>query len=187
MNNTIYQAPVNMEPKDTAHIEGYIKGPVMPWIFNSTQTPLIEHEYEVEGSSASFFWAHCLSYFGGEGLGTRVTSSEFHFFHRKFQEWHEENNIKYDKIFRSCINLNVHHTAEYSVPHLDHPWEHRNWIWYLETVENAQTLLFDDKVNIIKEIDCVKNTAISFDGSIRHAHRYPPIGRARRVVVFTYI
>lgn len=187
MNNIVYQAPVNMETKDHAHVDQHVLGGPMPWFFNATQTPLIETDYLVPQAAATFFWSHTMCLFDEKDNATKMVSDEFHFFHRKFKEWHEENNIKYTEIFRACINLNVHFPVDYSVPHVDHFFPHQNWLWYLETVEDAQTLLFDDDLNISLEVDCVKDTAVSFDGSIRHAHRYPPIGRTRRIVVFTYI
>jgi hypothetical protein len=184
-----------MAARDTNYVENYVLNGQIPWVFNPTQTPLIEEEYLIKGAGSSFFWAHNLRNFDpaldpeGQGHGSNTLSNEYQFFYRKFVEWHQQQDIPFNHVYRACINLSVLGTADpvkFSVPHVDHFFPHKVWIWYLDTVDHAETVLFDQQLEIIDSVKCVKNTAVSFDGLTRHAQRYPTLGVVRRVVVFTY-
>ena len=56
---------------------------------------------------------------------------------------------------------------------------------YLNTVEDAPTLLFDEDYNIVDSIPAEKYQAVAFPNTI-HAHKFAPADKLRYVVVFTF-
>lgn len=101
-----------------------------------------------------------------------------------FNAWIDEQGLSAPYIYRCGINCSLHQPFDHSEPHMDHPYPHKNWIWYLDTVD-APTVLFDADLNITHRIPCVKDTAAVFDGQM-HAQSYPPPCTVRRVVVITF-
>jgi len=96
-----------------------------------------------------------------------------------------EQNIEYKTILRSSLNLVVHSNYEFTVPHVDHFFPHWNWVMYLNTVENAPTVLFDENMEIIESVQAEEFKSVIFPG-VTHAHKFPPINQDRCVCVFTF-
>lgn len=92
-----------------------------------------------------------------------------------------------EKIYRQCINLTFpSDNGEYSEPHTDHDFPHKNIIMYLnDGYEMGETILYNDDLTIGKKIEPKKGKVICFDGSIIHGVRWIPRGR-RIIFVSTW-
>ena len=97
-----------------------------------------------------------------------------------------ENSLKYKKIFRANLNLNWYNGDEHTEPHRDHIWPHHNFIMYLNTCEQGQTIIWPDDFSTSYMIPCEQYTAVTFRERW-HAHRFPKPGTRRVVFVVTYI
>jgi hypothetical protein len=112
--------------------------------------------------------------------------------------------IKINKIARGTLNLSYHHgTYASGDPHVDHEYNHKVFMIYLNNVE-GETLIYD-KVNknekkfiipieeiktpmkIIKKIKPEQGKAVCWDGNYFHAATFCPPGKRRVVLVFTFI
>jgi len=96
------------------------------------------------------------------------------------------NDLKYRNIFRANLNLTWNCSKLHSAPHLDHTWPHKNFIMYLTSCEQAETIVWPDDFLTSYMIPCKEYTAVTFDQHW-HAQRYPTQGSKRIVLVITYI
>jgi hypothetical protein len=97
-----------------------------------------------------------------------------------------EQGLKYKKIYRANLNLNWYNGDLHTEPHIDHDWPHYNFIMYLDTCDEGETLVWKDNFEEMHAVPCVKYTAVTFK-SCWHAHKYPALGQRRIVFVVTYI
>jgi hypothetical protein len=179
-------APVLLSQDQQELVHYIIFGNEFPWYRQPDQTQIIfETKTHLNISNPPFF-SHCIIKRSDDSLTSgEPKSSYYQYFYEIFDSWMKNNKIEYSKIYRASINC-VHHSAgDCSVPHLDHNFDHKNWIWYLNTVKMAPTLLFDNDHNIMAAIPCEANTAVTF-GNTLHAQCFPPMDEHRLVVVFTY-
>jgi hypothetical protein len=113
------------------------------------------------------------------------------------------NKIKINKIARGTLNLSYHHgTYASGDPHVDHGYNHKVFMLYLNNVE-GDTLIYN-KVNdkqkcvipieelkkplkIIKRIKPEQGKAVCWNGNYFHAASFCPPGKIRVVLVFTFI
>ncbi len=113
-------------------------------------------------------------------------SSWFDFFYDIFHNYCVANNISYSKIYRANLNLNWYNGPYHTKPHLDHDWYHHNFIMYLTTCPQAETLIWPDDFTVTHLFPCIAYNAVSFKQQY-HAHRFPTLGSRRVVFVVTYI
>lgn len=190
-------APVTTTLEEHAFIEDYVKGDRIPWYWRGgmvggpldRNTPWLVKEYvRLLGHmpvNAPYF-EHTLMHRTNDPTseGT-INSPTYGLFHKLFVRWCEENSVNCELVYRASINLVEHHEGMCSTPHTDHDFEHWNWLMYLNTVDSAETVLFDEDFNITHEQPAQEYTAFTFNGCI-HAHRLPAPGTRRLAVVFTY-
>jgi hypothetical protein len=119
-----------------------------------------------------------------QGQEGHTNSQYYRHFKDIFTGWCEMNNVTVNTIYRACVNLVYPAPGEFSVPHQDHDWPHKNWIMYLND-SRAHTVLFNDEYQIIQWIKPEKFECCMFDGVI-HAHEFPKGMEQRMVVVFTF-
>lgn len=190
-------APVTVTQEEQEFIEDYVLGDRIPWYWRGgmvggpmdRDTPWLVKEYQrLLGHipvNAPYF-EHTLMHRTNDPLRDGdINSPTYGLFHKLFIRWSEENGITVNRIYRASINLVEHHDGECSTPHTDHDYEHWNWLMYLTTVADSETVLFDDNFNITHLQPAEAYTAFTFPGCI-HAHRLPPPLTRRLAVVFTY-
>lgn len=133
------------------------------------------------------FFSHILmERSGNPSFDGTIISTAFHPFQQIFDRWMRTNSIDYTRIFRASVNWTVgNEIADHSVPHFDHTFAHKNWIMYLNTVDNAPTIMFDSEYNIVDRIPCIANTAATFENQL-HAVGFHTGVEQRMVVVITY-
>jgi hypothetical protein len=201
MIDNVVHAPVTVYPSEKAHIENYIMSPLFPWFWQDTQTfddlnlfnknlptwlqPLLKH-------SNGPYLSHTLLRRSEDENESHLSrpasdfSGSYEFFIEIFHRFMTEQNIKYSKIFRANLNLNWYNGINHTEPHVDHPWPHCNFIMYLNTCDQGQTILWPDDFGTSFIIPCKQYTAVAFKKQW-HGHRYPTAGNKRVVFVVTYI
>jgi hypothetical protein len=125
------------------------------------------------------------------------------FFKPMLMRFCKNKKIKINKIARGTLNLSYHHgTYASGDPHVDHEYDHKVFMIYLNNVE-GDTLIYD-KINnkkkyvipieeikkpfkIIKRIKPEQGKAVCWDGNYFHAASFCPPGKIRVVLVFTFI
>lgn len=180
-------APVVLSDKDRVFFEQQFLGRNFPWYCMPTETigPKIETPCPTNWTRAPVFNHTIVDRTNPKLKRGRIVSR--HYWETIlpiFNSWIKEQGLSAPYIYRCGINCSLYHPFDHSEPHRDHVFPHKNWIWYLDTVD-APTVLFDEELNITHRIPCVKDTAAVFDGQM-HAQSYPPACTMRRVVVVTF-
>jgi len=197
LDHNMKSSAVTVTREERIFIEDYVKGDRIPWYWRGgmvggpmdKDTPWLNKEYQrVLGHlpvNAPYF-EHTLMHRTNDPLRDgAVNSPTYGLFHKLFLRWCEENSVNVQHIYRASLNLVEHHPGKCSTPHTDHDYPHWNWLMYLNSCDNAETVLFDEEFNITHEQPAVEYTAFTFPGCI-HAHRLPAPLTRRLVAVFTY-
>lgn len=108
-------------------------------------------------------------------------------------------NFKLDKICRASCNLTTHIPNVFNNdPHVDHDFEHYNFIYYFNTVKKGETIIYNEKfdnvnwfkshnnLTIKKLIQPKKNKAVIFDGLNYHSNSFCDVNQWRFVMVVTF-
>jgi hypothetical protein len=199
--SSIVSGPVTVYPQEKEFIEQVVLGAKFPWFWKSSQSfdsEFFHNQYIPKWFDSilphynSQFFSHTLlrnaenSNDGHQHRGPEDFSVYYEFFIELFHRFIVENNIKYTKIFRANLNFNWHNDITHTEPHLDHSWEHKNFIMYLNTCEDGQTLIWPEDFSATYFVPAIQYTAVTFKQQW-HAHRYPAPGSRRVVFVVTYI
>jgi hypothetical protein len=158
--------------KDKQYIKKNILSDSLPWYHN---------EEAVKGDGY-WFYSHILiqriEHGGGE------CSPHSRFFIDLFNKFCEKNNIKYNKIFRCCLNTNFPNEFK-SIAHTDHSFDYKHLLIYLNNFTKGETILLKkDKKTIDHIIKPKTNMAVSFP-KCWHIGTSPKKGR-RVVAVYTF-
>ena len=97
----------------------------------------------------------------------------------------QENNIKIKNILRAAVNMSLYDPAEVNDIHIDHKFEHYNFLMYLNEFDNGCTLIYDKDLKMTKKIIPKKYDAVVFGGE-PHAHEHCAVGQRRLVLVVTF-
>ena len=181
-------APVLLTPQEHEFIESGVFGPYFPWfvthqqilVFKDIDTRIVDRI-----SNPPFFGHQLMERSLVPGQPGKVNSRHYPVFEDIFLRWCKDNSYPVGVILRAAINVSVHSGAEFSLPHRDHEFPCNNWLMYLNTVEEAPTLLFDEDYNIVDRVPAEKYQAVAFPNTI-HAHKFAPADKLRYVVVFTF-
>lgn len=85
----------------------------------------------------------------------------------------EGTGFKYKKVICSRINLTFpRQNILPTMPHVDHHAPHKTIIYYVNNTD-GNTILYNDDVEIIKEIEPVAGRIALFDGNILHSVGLP--------------
>ena len=194
----IKTAPVNLYPQEREIIETVILGPMFPWYYIGQQTMNKSLDYLPEpirpyiSQVNSPFLSHSLlmrtedEHVDHTSRPLNQYSNFYEFFIEIFHRFMVENGLKYKKIFRANLNLNWYNGTGDTEPHRDHSWPHYNFIMYLDTCEQGQTIIWPDDFSVSYMIPCEQYTATTFR-EMWHAHRFPALGTRRVVFVVTYV
>lgn len=196
-NSEILHSPIEVNLREREFIEKYILGPQFPWFWQDKQTygdedDIPEQMKPFVRSHNGQFLSHTLlfrteieSVKHSERPSNEV-SPHFEFFLELFNRFMVNNNLKYKNIFRANLNLTWHNSNLHTAPHLDHHWPHSNFIMYLTSCDQGQTIIWPDDFSTSYLVPCVQYTAVTFKKHW-HAQRYPTTGSRRLVFVLTYI
>jgi len=106
------------------------------------------------------------------------------FFMKLFNQFSKRNNIKYELIYRCCINLSFSLSSS-PTPHTDHPFTYKHFLIYLND-SDGDTCIFNEKeTEIEKRITPEKYKGVCFEKRLHYAE-FPTNG-LRFVVAFTFI
>ena len=191
----IYTRPVVADAEQQRFIDLALSSD-FPWFWQQSQThdsrpyfweqhlaPEQRPDYDI--CNAPFF-SHTLMTRSRDPAHSGVIASEYYqVFAALFHDWMTAVGLQYTHVYRMNLNLTMHHSSPHTVPHLDHEFEHYNFIMYLDTPPNSPTLIYDQGFRVITEIPAVAGTAVSFPAQF-HSHRYPPPEARRTVLVVTY-
>jgi hypothetical protein len=117
---------------------------------------------------------------------SRVNSTYFDFFLTIFRDFCIDHNIKVKQLLRASVNYSINYPGLICEPHVDHQFDHCNFLLYLTNCKGGNTIIYDDDGNIIKSIPPEKFKAIIFPG-LKHAIEEFEPGESRFIVVFTFI
>ena len=124
------------------------------------------------------------SYISSSPLDGEIVSEYYYQTKDIFNTICNENNISINKIYRMAFNTTIHYEDKYNGIHVDHPFEHVNFLLYLNNFTNGNTYLFDENNNITKKIKPEKNKAVFFQG--KHAQGFCKPHEKRVVLVVTF-
>jgi len=183
------KASVNFLGNEKDAIQHIMYSGYFPWYLalHQTRDTVVDPSIADKVVNPSFF-NHVLMERNDDDSTTpgRVSSSSYNLFYKIFRRWCQENQIKINIIHRANLNLITYNDKEFTVPHHDHKWPHFNWVMYLNTVENAPTIVFNDDLTINATCAAIENTAVCFGGQL-HAHGFPRNPNEYRfVAVFTF-
>ena len=182
------QADVNLTDKEKETIQNILYDGNFPWYRAPYQTRGTDVDPSIADKVANpTFLNHVLMERNNEPtIPGRVSSDAYNFFYKIFRRWCQENYIKINVIHRANLNLITYNNKEFTIPQFDHEWPHFNWVMYLNTVEDAPTIVFNNDLTINKTFSAVENTAVCFEGYL-HAHGFPRDPNQHRfVAVFTF-
>lgn len=173
----IIENSANLSDFQIEHINNIVLGNDMPWYFSQDS---------VYGDNLSYF-SHVLIHRKEQNKNFEKNSPITDFFIEIFKNEVAKNNISVEEILRASLNATFYHDRTYGSIHLDHEFDHNNFIMYLDTIEEAGTGIFDndDANNPVYISECIKFNYVIFPGLL-HAQRYPPPGKRRVVFVVTF-
>lgn len=193
----IVHGGVDLNLREQSFIENYVLGPYFPWFWQNQQT--FGDEEDIPTNKRDYFksyngpfLSHTLLYrteiesVKHTDRPSNQISEHFEFFLELFHRFIVKNSLQYKNIFRANLNLTWHNSNLHTAPHLDHHWPHNNFIMYLTTCDQGQTIIWPDDFSTSYLIPCVQYTAVNFKQHW-HAQRYPAPGSKRLVFVLTYI
>lgn len=186
-------APVLLSQHERKYIEQFVMGPEFPWYWQDFQTldnlPDVGKEFK---SFNSPYLSHTLLARADDPSLCHLDrpfnhfSRSYEFFAEIFHRFMSINQINYSNIYRANLNLTWYNPGDHSKPHKDHVFPHNNFIMYLNTCDDAETLVWSDDFSSMVKIPCQQYTAATFK-EMYHAPKFPPPGSKRVVFVVTYI
>lgn len=158
------------------HIDNIILGNDIPWFFSNDS---------VYGDGLSYF-SHVLIHRKEQNQNFESNSPLTDFFLEIFNQQIIKHDIEVNEILRASLNSTFYEEQDYGSIHLDHDFDHNNFIMYLDTIDNAGTGIFDNVESTpIYISECIKFNYIIFPG-LPHAQQFPPPGKRRVVFVVTF-
>jgi hypothetical protein len=156
----------------------YITSNNFPWYYNET---------EIEEAAVKYpFFSHVIVNrpVGDVPVMGAVNSEFFPLLLNIFNKFCYENNIKYKNICRMALNFNFHQNDRHTNIHVDHNFDHKNFIMYLSEC-SGDTIIFDDQDQIIASVKPKLYKGIVFDG-LKHAAGFCKPNEHRIVLVITF-
>lgn len=157
-----------------------------PWfrITNSVPDKNAKHQQHLNSANCGLY-AHVLQCASErKDQAGEINSPFYHSFYKCFMDICEKTTIKPKTMYRMCVNSTTQFPADQCDIHIDHEFEHYNFIWYM-TDTDAATLIYDYDKTLIYQSKPKKNRVLIFPG-YPHAHQTPKVGENRVVVVCTF-
>jgi len=196
--DSIIHRPVRLHPREQEYIERTVMSANFPWFYVANQTfdntaPDLPADIAsfVEYKNAPYLSHQLLTRAEHESISNSDRppnhfSTYYEFFIEIFHRFMVDNGLQYSKIYRANLNLNWFNGYNHTEPHFDHTWPHNNFIMYLNTCKDGQTIIWPEDFSASYIIPCEQYHAVNFKMNW-HAHRFPPVGERRVVFVVTYI
>lgn len=195
LHQKIKRSPVSLLSQEQNYIDNFVLSNEFPWYWQDSQTTGIIFEND-KNETDLFYNGPYLSHI----LLTRASAADqshvdrlpdnysfpYKIFYDIFHRFMYDNNITYTKIYRMNLNLTWYNSDLLTQPHIDHNFEHRNFIMYLTNCDKGNTVIWSNDQTEEYRSPCEKNMSIQFDG-LWHAHEYPVPGQKRVIFVVTYI
>ena len=154
----------------------FIEGSYFPWYANVCVTKDIFHGHTLmrrngdltpdAGIIVSQYYEPAISIFKDFCLGT---------------------DIEYKTIFRASINSTSYNSSEMAEVHVDHKFEHKNFIFYINDVSKGSTFIYNQDQTVIEDvITPEKNKGVIWDGR-PHAQGWCAPDERRLVLIVTFI
>ena len=166
-----------LDKSDKEYIENVILNYDFPYFLSKSQ---------VDDDDSPFFSHNVLERPEDRGENKFFNSSTGPFFQKLLERFCKNNNIELKEFLRCCINISFHLKSKKSKLHVDHEYEHKQIILYLNDADGDTVLVHGDKngVSGTTSIKPQKYKMVCFD-NIPHYINYPTNGY-RAVVVFTF-
>ena len=172
----IIEDAANLNTDQINYINNVILGNDIPWFYSNDS---------VYGDGLSYF-SHVLIHRKEQNKNFEINSPFTDFFIEIFNQQVIKHNIRVNEILRASLNATFYEDRNYGSAHLDHEFDHNNFIMYLDTINEAGTGIFaDNETTPIYISECVKFNYVMFPGLL-HAQQYPPPGKRRVVFVLTF-
>lgn len=147
-------------------------------IINNSSFPFYWNEHQGDNDNFPFL-SHVMKSRDNELINSNI----FYFFKGILDNFCKKNNIKYNKILRSCINLTFANEKQIGTIHKDHHIPHKQLIIYLND-SDGNTYLYDDNKKLVKEIVYEQYKIVCFDNCF-HSAGFPKSKR-RLIAVITF-
>lgn len=176
MLKNIIEDAANLTIDQINHIDNVILGNDIPWFFSNDS---------VYGDGLSYF-SHVLIHRKEHNQNFESNSPLTSFFLEIFNQQIIKHNIQVNEILRASLNSTFYEEKEYGSIHLDHDFDHNNFIMYLNSIDNAGTGIFKNNEDTPMHISqSTKFNYVIFPGLL-HAQQFPPPGKRRVVFVVTF-
>ena len=104
-----------------------------------------------------------------------------------FKDFCLNTDTDYKTIFRAAINSTSYHDSETAEIHVDHKFEHKNFIFYITDVSKGSTFIYNQEQTEIEDvITPEKNKGVVWDGR-PHTHGWCASNERRLVLIVTFI
>ena len=173
-------------------LDDLIMAPHFPWFFSNNQVvgdglPFIFHIVLNRPEDRILLNLNESSGHGPlpvDAAEDRFNSTTGPFLMSLFNQFAEQNDIKYKEIYRCCINLSFPLKGS-STPHTDHDFPYNHFLIYIND-SDGDTCIFDEKgTKIEKRITPEKHKGVCFEKRLHYAE-FPTNG-LRFVVAYTFI
>ncbi len=173
-----------LDSKEIKYINQVILDETIPWYYNRKT---ISTNHSGIGDNGVFTHVLLNRYEATKNcdIESRITSIHFDFFINIFKNFCDKQQIKFENIFRMSLNLTFSNVNKHGIVHIDHDFEHKNFILYLNKFTDGSTYIFEGK-KIVAEIPAKQNRAVIFDG-VEHAQGFCSQGEYRYVLVTTFL
>lgn len=102
-----------------------------------------------------------------------------------FKNFCLKNNIEVDKIFRAAFNCTFNSKYDGTRIHVDHEFEHKNFIFYVNEFTSGETCIYDYKYELVKQSKPKLHNAVVFSGE-PHSHNFCSPNERRVILVITF-
>lgn len=176
MIKDIIENKANLQRWQQEEINKVVLGNEIPWYFS---------QHSVFGDNLSYF-SHVLIHRKEQKANQEHNSPLTNFFIDILQQILKENSIAYNEILRASLNTTFFNDKPTGTVHLDHDFEHNNFIMYLEDVSDAGTVIYKEN-DLTKQYITQSNqfNYVIFPG-FKHAQLFPLPGKRRTVFVATF-
>lgn len=167
-----------LKDKHKTYINNVILGNNFPYYYQTNDI--------ADGTGDSFLCHVVLSRPEERNNTDGINSPHFNFFKDLLETFCKKHNMKVIEIYRIAVNLTFYTGNPTSLPHVDHVFDHKQLIIYLNNPKDkkSNTVVSNKNKQIIKEVSPKKYKGFCFDNSL-HYLRYPKKGE-RILAIITF-
>lgn len=168
-------------------VEDFIDDNCQEEILNAVESVNFPYFFQLTTSENFMQFAHTLMNRNkfDESSGGEINSDFFDFFAKIFLNICKKHDINVNNILRGAINCTFNHHKHMCDIHVDHQFQHKVFILYLNEFSCGSTLIFDTNLQLLFTSKPEKGKYIIFNG-LPHSHGFCGPGENRKVLVFTF-